>query len=92
MANNPLFPINTTPNTLENLFNLTARGSTDSLFRCLDQATAVSAVNHNLFKGVWFYEFNRSYQPPGFDPNAPHCDAPKDSAHPNGDPSAEYYK
>lgn len=74
------------------MFNVTARAATDVFFRCLDQATAFSAVQHNTFESLWFYEFNRSYQLPNFDPNAPHCDAPIDDAHPHGDPSKEYFK
>ena len=93
IANNSLFPLdNGAASALDNLFNFTARASTDALFRCLDQATAVSGVKHNLFKDVWFYEFNRGYQTPGFDPNAPRCDAPVDADHPAGNPDAEYYK
>ena len=92
MATSPLFPPPDEPNPLEVAFNVTSRGITDSYFRCLDQATAFSAIQHNLLKSVWFYEFNRSYQTPGFDPNPPHCDAPIDAAHPKGDTSAEYYK
>ena len=93
IANNSLFPLdNGASSALDNLFNFTARASTDALFRCLDQATAVSGVKHNLFKDVWFYEFNRSYQTPGFDPNAPRCDASVDADHPSGNPDAEYYK
>ena len=71
---------------------MTARGATDGMFRCLDQATAFSGIQHTLFKSVWTYEFNRSYQTPGFDPNEPKCDAPVDAAHPAGNPDAEYFK
>ncbi|KAI0703730.1 carboxylesterase from carbohydrate esterase [Cytidiella melzeri] len=92
VANSTLFPLNNGPNTTDILFNLTARTTTDALLRCLDQATAFSAVKHNLFKDVWFYEFNRSYQLSGYDPNAPHCDAPADVDHPAGNPDREYYK
>ncbi|KIP12137.1 hypothetical protein PHLGIDRAFT_113924 [Phlebiopsis gigantea 11061_1 CR5-6] len=94
VANSSLFPIPSLPgNTdIDNLFNMTARAATDGLFRCLDQATTFSGVQHDLFKSMWSYEFNRSYQTPGFDPNAPHCDAPKDTTHPAGDPNEEYFK
>lgn len=93
IINSSLFPIPTNgANAIENLFNLTARATTDSQFRCLDQATAFSGVKNNLFQSVWAYEFNRSYQTPGFDPNAPRCDAPVDAAHPNGNPDKEYFK
>lgn len=93
IANSTLFPVaNGAINATENVFNVTARATTDALFCCLDQASAFSAIKHNLFKDVWFYEFNRSYQTPGFDPNAPHCDAPVDADHPAGNPDGEYYK
>ncbi|CAL1710040.1 unnamed protein product [Somion occarium] len=91
-ANNPLSPVPTGPDALANAFNVTARVTTDVEFRCLDQATAFSGVKHNLFKSIWFYEFNRSYQTPGFDPNFPNCEAPIDDTHPLGDTTKEYYK
>ncbi|KAL4251067.1 AB hydrolase superfamily protein [Abortiporus biennis] len=93
-ANSSLFPIPTTgTNTTLNVFNVTARVTTDGEFRCLDQSTAIAGVTHNLFKSLWFYEFNRSYQTaPGFDPNFPTCEAPIDAAHPLGDTSQEYFK
>lgn len=79
VVNNPLFPEPNGPNVTINVFNVTSNVNTDVEFRCLDQATAFSAVNHNLFESVWFYEFNRSYQTPGFSPNVslkrrPHID------------------
>ncbi|OBZ67858.1 Cholinesterase [Grifola frondosa] len=92
IVNNSLFPEPTGSNSTLDVFNVTARATTDVEFRCLDQATAYSAVNHNLLKSVWFYEFNRSYQTPGFDPNFPVCEAPIDPSHPLGDPSQEYFK
>ncbi|KAJ3520245.1 hypothetical protein NM688_g9191 [Phlebia brevispora] len=92
IVNSSLFPVPDGFSALENVFNVTARAVSDSYFRCLDQATAFSAIEHNVFESTWFYQFNRSYQTPGFDPNPPHCDAPADAAHPNGDPSGEYYK
>ncbi|KAI9067005.1 carboxylesterase from carbohydrate esterase [Trametes sanguinea] len=92
VVNNPLFPEPTGPNVTLNVFNVTARVTTDVEFRCLDQATAFSGVSHNLFKSVWFYEFNRSYQTPGFDPNFPVCEAPITPEHPLGDTSQEYFK
>ena len=69
VANNPLFPEPSGPNITTNVFNITAGATTDVEFRCLDQATAFSGIARNLFKSVWFYEFNRSYQTPGFSPN-----------------------
>ena len=92
VVNSGLFPEPSGPNVTLNIFNVTARITTDVEFRCLDQGAAISAVKHDVFKDTWFYEFNKSYQTPGFDPNAPVCDAPKDEAHPLGDPSQEYFK
>ena len=92
MAKSPLFPVPPEANPLEGIFNVTARGTTDTYFHCLDQATAYSAIEHNLFKSLWFYELNRSYQLQGYDPNPPHCDPPVDATHPYGNPAGEYYK
>ncbi|KAI0262433.1 alpha/beta-hydrolase [Gloeopeniophorella convolvens] len=87
-----LFPVPAGPNATLNVFNVTARITTDIEFRCLDQAAALSALNHNVFPKIWMYQFERSYQTPGFDPNAPICDAPITATHPFGDPSQEYFK
>ncbi|KZT04485.1 carboxylesterase from carbohydrate esterase [Laetiporus sulphureus 93-53] len=87
-----LFEVPTGPNATYNVFNVTARVATDIEFRCLDQATAYSAIQNDLFQSVWFYQFNRSYQTPGFDPNYPVCDAPITAEYPYGDPSLEYFK
>ncbi|KAI0631086.1 carboxylesterase from carbohydrate esterase [Trametes polyzona] len=92
IADSPLFPVPPSPNATLNVFNVTARATTDADVRCIDQATAFSGVQHDVFKSVWFYEFNRSYQPLGFDPNFPVCDAPVTPEHPLGDPSQEYFK
>ncbi|PCH35219.1 carboxylesterase from carbohydrate esterase [Wolfiporia cocos MD-104 SS10] len=92
VVGNPLFTPPTGPNATLDVFNVTARVATDMEFRCLDQATAYSAIQHDLFESVWFYQFNRSYQPTSFDPNYPVCDAPIDATHPYGDPSQEYFK
>ena len=93
-AINPLsvFPEPHGPNKTLDVFNKTARIATDSEFRCLDEATAYSAVQHDVFKEVYFYEFNRSYQLSFYDPNAPVCMPPPDALHPYGDPTKEYFK
>ena len=75
-----------------NVFNVSALVSTDSQFRCLDEATAYSAVRHDVFSEVYFYEFNRSYQLSFYSPNAPVCQAPVEFGFPSGNPSAEYFK
>ncbi|KZT04484.1 carboxylesterase from carbohydrate esterase [Laetiporus sulphureus 93-53] len=92
VVGNSLFSVPTGPNATLDVYNVTARVSSDTMFRCLDQATAYSAIEHDLFQSVWFYQFNRSYQITAFDPNWPVCDAPVTASHPYGDPSQEYFK
>ncbi|KAK7710132.1 hypothetical protein SLS57_008471 [Botryosphaeria dothidea] len=90
-----LFPIpyDLTPtNTSLAVFNASARLATDAELRCLDYATAFSGVKNAVFPRAWFYEFDRSYQTPGYSPNYPTCEAPKTPTHPNGDPRLEYFK
>ncbi|KAJ7593139.1 cholinesterase [Mycena floridula] len=87
-----LFPLPDTGNSTLDIFNVTARIATDSLFRCLDQATVFSALNHHVLEDAWYYQFDRSYQTPGFDPNKPVCDTPITDVFPNGDPSLPYFK
>lgn len=86
------FPVPAGPNATLDVFNASAQVATDSEFRCLDEATAYSAIKHEVFPSVYFYEFNRSYQLSTYQPNAPVCDAPITPSHPLGDPSAEYFK
>ncbi|KAH9947519.1 carboxylesterase from carbohydrate esterase [Amylocystis lapponica] len=89
VVNNSLFPPATGPNATLDVFNVTVRVATDVEFRCLDQATAWSAVNHDLFESIWFYQFNRSYSPAG---GLALCNAPVSDANPYGNPSQEYFK
>ncbi|KAH8102123.1 carboxylesterase from carbohydrate esterase [Cristinia sonorae] len=87
-----IFPLPPNADIKESNFNVSARVTTDGEFRCLDQATITSAVKHNLFPSLYYYEFNRSYQTTGFSPNFPHCEAPITATHPLGDTTQEYYK
>ncbi|KAG9002775.1 hypothetical protein FRB94_004722 [Tulasnella sp. JGI-2019a] len=87
-----LFPVPNTGNYTLDLFNVSARVATDIQFRCLDQATVYSAVKHNVFGTTYYYQFDRSYQTPGYDPNAPVCDAPVTAAYPHGNPNLPYFK
>ncbi|KAH9939541.1 carboxylesterase from carbohydrate esterase [Amylocystis lapponica] len=89
VVNNSLFTPPTSSNATLNVFNVTSHVATDVTFRCLDQATAWSAVNHDLFESVWFYNFNRSYPSSG---SAAYCTPPVSDAFPYGDPSQEYFK
>ena len=86
-----LFPLPNTGNYTLDLFNVSARVATDIQFRCLDQATVYSAVKHNVFGPTFYYEFDRSYQTPGFDPNAPVCDAPITPGFPHGNPNLPFF-
>lgn len=94
LANENLFPLGTSlsNNASLNAFNLSAQIATDVIFRCLDQATVLSALKHKSFQKSWYYQFERTYQPSGFDPNSPVCDAPKTKNRPNGDPSLPYLR
>ncbi|KAK4175607.1 putative cholinesterase [Triangularia setosa] len=73
------------------LFNTTARLATNAVFRCIDQATAHAALRNNVFSSVYYYEFDRTYQMPGW-PNLDVCEAPRTKSHPYGDPSKPYLK
>ncbi|BFZ64266.1 hypothetical protein YB2330_005407 [Saitoella coloradoensis] len=92
VTGNSLFPVPSGSNATLDVFNVTARVTTNIEFRCLDQATAYAGVVYDLFQDVWFYEFNRSYQTPSFDPNYPVCEAPITEEYPFGDPNQEYFK
>ncbi|KAH6612142.1 Alpha/Beta hydrolase protein [Boeremia exigua] len=87
-----LFPLPAIQNTTLALFNLTSRISTDAMFRCLGQSTASTAAKNTVFKNTFAYEFDRALQLNTWSPNPPACEAPRTPAHPNGDPSAPYYK
>lgn len=92
VAPSKLFPIPPGSNHTLDIFNTTARVATDGMFRCIDQATAYAGFNNAIFPSTFFYEFNRTYQMPGWSPNPPLCQAPITPAFPNGDPSREYFK
>ncbi|KAJ5929183.1 hypothetical protein N7454_007031 [Penicillium verhagenii] len=87
-----LFPIPSGTNHTLDIFNTTARISTDGMFRCIDQATAYAGLKNHIFPSIFFYEFNRTYQMPGWSPNPPLCQAPVTPEFPNGDPNLEYFK
>lgn len=87
-----LFPLGSGSNITLAAFNLSSQIATDVEFRCIDQATVYSALKNHVVPKVYFYEFLRSYQTPGFDPNAPTCDAPKTPEKPLGDPDLPYLR
>ena len=88
------FPIGTGPslkNTpINQVFNTTTRIYTDTDFHCSDQYTAIAAVRSGIWPKVWYYEFNRTYQDPGYNTNGD-CQAPVTPTHPYGDPELEYF-
>ncbi|KAF2626476.1 cholinesterase [Macroventuria anomochaeta] len=92
IANSPLFPLPSAPNTTESIFNLTSRVATDAMFRCLAQSTAATAAKNSVFKNTYAYEFDRAFQLLSYSPNPPACEAPRTPEHPFGDPSLPYYK
>ncbi|KAJ5740457.1 hypothetical protein N7493_000329 [Penicillium malachiteum] len=87
-----LFPIPSGANHTLDIFNTTARISTDGVFRCIDQATAYAGSKNNIFPKIYFYEFNRTYQMTDYSPNPPLCQAPVTADFPYGDPNLEYFK
>ncbi|CAD0087901.1 unnamed protein product, partial [Aureobasidium vineae] len=88
-----LFPLGTsrTNNATLDVFNTTTRISTDLSFRCVNQFEAYAGVKDGVLPNIWFYEFNRTYQDPAYNPNLV-CAAPVTPSHPYGDPSQEYFK
>lgn len=62
IAQSTLFPTPDANNATLDVFNVSARVSTDVQLRCLDQATVVAAVANDVFPAVFAYQFDRSYQ------------------------------
>ncbi|KAK1040329.1 hypothetical protein LTS16_010544 [Friedmanniomyces endolithicus] len=95
LALSSAFPLGTGPtlnNTaLNQVFNTTVRISTDASFHCSDEYTALAAAQNGVWPQVWYGEFNRTYQEPGYNMNNV-CQAPVTPSHPYGDPELEYFK
>jgi hypothetical protein len=72
------------------VYNTSAAIATDTEFRCLDEATAYSAILNGVWPKAYVFTFNRTYG--GYDPNPPVCSAPIEPGYPFGNPNAEYYK
>lgn len=64
ITNSGLFPTPNSGNATLDVYNVSSRVTTDIEFRCLNQATIVSAVKNDVFPTVYAYEFDRSYQVP----------------------------
>ncbi|PSR94379.1 Alpha/Beta hydrolase protein [Coniella lustricola] len=87
-----LFPIPTTSsNQTLNLFEMTARYTTDGVFRCIDEATVLAGLNSGLWNDVYYYEMERSYQLSDW-PNYDVCQPPITATHPYGDPREPYLR
>lgn len=85
-----LYPIPDGANASLQLYNASSAIATDTEFRCLDEATAYSAVKNGVWPKAYVFTFNRTYG--GYDPNPPVCEAPPTAEYPFGDPNAEYFK
>ncbi|KAK0741098.1 cholinesterase-like protein [Schizothecium vesticola] len=89
-----LFPLPPLSNQTLAIYNTSSRLATDGIFRCIDQATAftlTSSPNPRIPTGVYYYEFDRTYQTTGW-PQTDVCEAPRTASHPNGDPSLPYFR
>lgn len=90
--NADLYPIPTGGTNFSlNVYNASASLATDTEFRCIDEATAYSAVLHKFWPKAYIFTFNRTYG--GYDPNPPVCETPPVPGYPFGNPSeSEYFK
>jgi carboxylesterase type B len=90
-----VFPLGLAPRTnntaLNRVFNTTVRIATDGGFHCSNEFTSIAAAKTGIWPKVYYAEFNRTYQDPGYDMNGV-CHAPKTDSHPDGDPEQEYFK
>jgi hypothetical protein len=67
IASSGLFPLPDGLNETLNVFNVSARVGIDTIFRCIDQASIYASLTFSTFApDVYMYEFNCSYQTPGF--------------------------
>lgn len=86
-----LFPLPTGANETLNLYNVTARLATDSMFRCDAEATTFAGLESGRYSSVYAYEFERSYQLTYY-PGTDVCQPPVTAEHPHGDPSLPYFR
>lgn len=87
-----LFPYPNSTNATLDMFNLTARVTTDAQLRCAAEYSAYAAVLNKVFPAVYAYEMDRALQLIEYSPNPPMCEAPPSPSHPLGDTSLPYYK
>ncbi|KAH7417749.1 cholinesterase [Cadophora sp. MPI-SDFR-AT-0126] len=83
-----LFPRPNAQNETVAVYHVGARLATDFGYRCPAQATAYAGLNNGVFKEIYLFEFERTYQTPDW-PRLDLCEAPRSPRHPFGDPNAE---
>jgi carboxylesterase type B len=64
-----------------------ARLATDAIFRCVDQATAHGLLQTGRLPSIYYYEFDRTYQTPGW-PKSSLCEP---EGRPDGNPESGPY-
>lgn len=79
-----LYPLPELDNTTMAVDWAGARLATDAVFRCVDQATVAAALANSLLSQVFYYEFDRTYQTPGW----PKTDLCEPEGRPDGNPSS----
>lgn len=84
-----LFPLPEEP-TSEDLVKWVVRVATDGMYTCMEAATNHAAAKNGVFKDLYAFEFNRTFNPRGY--TQPHCDAPATDEFPEGDARREYLK
>jgi len=84
-----LFPLPQFKNETLAVWAVGTRTYTDLGYRCMNQATAYAGLMNGVFKEIYFFEFDRSYQTPDW-PRLDICDAPRSSDHPLGNSNARF--
>ncbi|SPO02957.1 related to cholinesterase [Cephalotrichum gorgonifer] len=82
-----VFPLPDVENSTLAVDTMAARLTTDAMFRCTAQATANALLSASLVPEIYYYEFDRTYQTPGW----PKLDLCEPGGDPAGDPSTSYY-
>ncbi|MBE3044892.1 carboxylesterase family protein, partial [Candidatus Bathyarchaeota archaeon] len=83
-----LFPLPDIKNDTLAADTVAARLATDAMFRCADQATANALLETSMLSEVFYYEFDRTYQIPGW----PMLDLCEPGGHPDGEPTKGYLR
>ncbi|KAJ3028333.1 hypothetical protein HDV00_010468 [Rhizophlyctis rosea] len=92
VINSGLFPIYNTGNIAADTYNVSQRIVTDTMFRCVDEATAYAATKSNALKKVYYYESQRAYGETSYNPLNLDVYGPVTPGYPLGNPNLPYYK